>query len=79
MILLQTKGELHPERKEAFEKSQKAYEKLLANTSSLAVSIEKKFSKAQLLFSDVHCSVTNLSSKLIFPMLDGLSLTIYLK
>ena len=43
MILLQTKGELHPERKEAFEKAQKAYEKLLANTSSLAVStLEKK-------------------------------------
>lgn len=38
MILLQTKGELHPERKEAFEKAQKAYEKLVANTSSLAVS-----------------------------------------
>ncbi|XP_078385093.1 regulator of nonsense transcripts 2-like isoform X2 [Oculina patagonica] len=33
---LMTKGELHPERKEAFEKAQKAYEKLLANTSSLA-------------------------------------------
>ena len=38
-IFPQTKGELHPERKEAFEKAQKAYEKLLANTSSLAVSI----------------------------------------
>ena len=37
-LYLQTKGELHPERKEAFEKAQKAYEKLLANTSSLAVS-----------------------------------------
>lgn len=33
---LMTKGELHPERKEAFEKAQKAYEKLLTNTSSLA-------------------------------------------
>lgn len=33
---LMTKGELHPERKEAFEKAHKAYEKLLANTSSLA-------------------------------------------
>nr|XP_058955604.1 regulator of nonsense transcripts 2-like isoform X1 [Pocillopora verrucosa] len=33
---LMTKGELHPERKDAFEKAQKAYEKLLANTSSLA-------------------------------------------
>ena len=31
-------GELHPERKEAFEKAQKAYEKLLGNTASLAVS-----------------------------------------
>lgn len=33
---LMTKGELHPERKEAFEKAQKAYEKLLGNTASLA-------------------------------------------
>lgn len=33
---LMTKGELHPDRKEAFEKAQKAYEKLLANTTSLA-------------------------------------------
>ncbi len=41
----QTKGELHPERKEAFEKAQKAYEKLLANTSSLAVSTVKKSNK----------------------------------
>lgn len=49
---LQTKGELHPERKEAFEKAQKAYEKLLANTSSLAVS-GVNCNKTQLLFSDV--------------------------
>lgn len=33
---LMTKGELHPDRKEAFEKAQKSYEKLLANTASLA-------------------------------------------
>lgn len=33
---LMTKGELHPERKESFEKAQKAYEKLLVNTSTLA-------------------------------------------
>ena len=41
IIWMKTKGELHPERKEAFEKAHKAYEKLLANTSSLAVSMIK--------------------------------------
>ena len=35
---LQTKGELHADKKEAYERHQKAYEKLLSNTSILAVS-----------------------------------------
>ena len=37
ICVLQLKGELSSERKEACEKAQKSYEKLLANTTSLAV------------------------------------------
>lgn len=40
-MLLQTKGELHPDKKEALEKAQKAYEKLVSSTSTLAVSISR--------------------------------------
>ena len=68
-IFPQTKGELHPERKEAFEKAQKAYEKLLANTSSLAVSIfdHNMPDVFFFFFIDINSSVDPYTSVLILP------------
>lgn len=67
-IFPQTKGELHPERKDAFEKAQKAYEKLLANTSSLAVSIFDHNTPDVFFFCiDINSSVDPYTSVLILP------------